>query len=78
MVTGHAVLMCAALLLTPSNSSPAAGENRKALVDVQDVTIEKMNGNTFSMTVSGIAPTAGWIVNPHPTIYDAPPEIWVI
>ena len=78
MVTGQTALMCAALLLAPSISGPAAGESQKTLVDVQDVVIEKVNGNIFSVTVSGIVPTAGWIVNLHPTIYEAPPEIWVI
>ena len=70
--------MCAALLLASPISSPAAGESQKTLVDVQDVAVEKVNGNIFSVTVSGIVRTAGWIVNLHPTIYDAPPEIWVI
>jgi len=50
----------------------------KTLVDVQDVTVQKVSDNLFRIKARGTVPTAGWIVNLHPVIYVRPPETWEI
>jgi len=54
-------------------------EKQKALlVDIDYFTVEKANRSIFYVTVEGKAPTSGWTVNLHPTIYVRSPKTWVI
>jgi hypothetical protein len=48
------------------------------LVEVRKVLVERVKGNTFRVTASGVVRTSGWLVNLHPLIYIKPPENWMI
>ncbi len=50
----------------------------KILVEVLNVTVEKIRGNLFRITARGNVRTSGWVVNLHPWIYIRPPENWDI
>ena len=55
-----------------------AEKQKELLVDIDNVTVEKVNRNIFYVTVVGKVPTSGWIVNLHPTVYVRSPETWEI
>jgi len=50
----------------------------ETLVEVHDVTVQRVKGNTFRVTANGVVRTSGWVVNLHPVVYIKPPENWMI
>jgi hypothetical protein len=71
------MLICPAVLETSIREKTMAAEE-ETLVEVHDVTVQRVKGNTFRVTANGVVRTSGWVVNLHPVVYIKPPENWMI
>jgi len=63
---------------SPRGMEKGVPAEEKVLVEVQEVTVQKVEGNHFRISAKGTVPTSGWVVNLHPVIYIRPPEAWEI
>lgn len=77
-VVGQVILISAAIMVTLMIKGGAMAAEEKVLVDVKDVTVEKVKDGVFRITAEGTVPTSGWVVNLQPLIYVKPPETWEI